>query len=593
MFAALYDTKGSPIDLKRFELVPQDAPTMVRTATPEPYVAFLAGPPLPAVPGESYLKHPAGSPFGLVGRVRLDRRAELRTSLAASDHASDGDLVRLACERWGEASVERMAGDFCFAAIDARRRMLMAARDQLGVRALYYTNLGTTWLISDSLDWLARQRRGDLQLDDYWIADFLTIGFCREHQRTAYRDIHRLPPGHSLRLDNNGLSIRRYWRLDLQEPLYLKRRQEYGERFRGLVRAAIAERLPDGSVGIAMSGGLDSTTLAALAVEQTQDAARVIADCNHFDRLMDIGEDRYARLAAQYIGIHLTVRSFDDLVYDRRWRERGISAAEPTKSLLDAHHLRTIGLDQSRRAHVWFEGEGPDNALTLERGKYLDWLRQRGDWPRFARALLLYARVKGSAGWRQSLHRYLRPAPPMERSPDIPPWIDREFVAELKLTQRIETLGAGGDPSHPWHPEAVSSFTSPIWQNYFCEFDFQDSFAPTTHRHPFLDLRVLQFMLSVPPIPWGWKKQLEREAMRGRLPRDVLTREKTPLSHYPDVAVVRREGLPDLSSGLLRRFVDLSQLPDLSAPETAIHGLFAVHALDYWLTDGGAALRPR
>jgi asparagine synthase (glutamine-hydrolysing) len=174
------------------------------------------------------------------------------------------------------------------------------------------------------------------------------------------------------------------------------------------------------------------------------------------------------------------------------------------------------------------------------------------------------------------------------RPPDIPPWIDRQFVAELKFAERIETLGAGGDPSHPWRPEAMSSFTSPIWQNYFGEFDFQDSLAPSIHRHPFLDLRVVQFMLSVPPIPWGWKKQLVREAMRDRLPREVLTREKTPLSLYPDVAVARREGLPGLSpSDRLRRFVDLSQLPDLSAPETAIHRLFAVHALDYWLANGG------
>jgi asparagine synthase (glutamine-hydrolysing) len=586
VFAAIFDSAGFAIDISRFE-VPSNA--LVSVAGNAALLHVAGGSPATA---ETFLEFSPTRPLQLVGRIRLDGRTDLRTALAAPPGLSDGDLVGLAYERWGESFLEHLAGDFCFVLVDKARRQLIAARDQLGVRALHYTNLGSLWLVSDSLDWLARQRAADCELDDYWIADFLTIGFCREFERTVWRNIHRLPPAHRLRLRRAGMAIQCYWRLEIGEPLYLKRRQEYGEQFRSVVRTAIADRLPDGPVGIAMSGGLDSTTLAALTVEQTGNPGRVVAECNHFNQLMHIDEDDFASLAARHIGIQLTVRDFDNRVYDRHWRERGIRAPEPTKMLLDAHHLRTVGLEQAGRATVWFEGEGPDNALPLERRPYLAWLRRRRSWLRLGEAWLQYALVKGGSGWRQTLRRYLLPQTPVVERPLLPHWINRDFVEELKVTQRIESLGAGGDATHPWHPEAFASFTSPIWQNYLGDFDFQDSLAPTQHRVPYLDLRVLAFMLRVPPVPWGWKKQLLREAMRERLPRKVLTREKTPLALYPDVAVARREGLAPLAvPDRLQRYVDVALLPGLEAPETLIAGVFAVHALDHWLADT-ASLRP-
>ena len=77
-------------------------------------------------------------------------------------------------------------------------------------------------------------------------------------------------------------------------------------------------------------------------------------------------------------------------------------------------------------------------------------------------------------------------------------------------------------------------------------------------RHPYLDTRVLEYMLSVPPIPWAWKKQLVREAMRGRMPDELLKREKTPMPEE-DVAPVlsRLRCLPEfMANGRLDKYVD-------------------------------------
>ncbi len=136
-------------------------------------------------------------------------------------------------------------------------------------------------------------------------------------------------------------------------------------------------------------------------------------------------------------------------------------------------------------------------------------------------------------------------------------------VAAARLRRPAEAAPSGrrasawGRRVAPWHPAAFASFTSPIWQSYFDGRAFEGSLGGFEWRYPYLDLRVLEFMLSVPPVPWGWKKRLVREAMRGRLPAEVLARKKTPLDCYPEVATMRELGLPVLPGAHdVDRYVD-------------------------------------
>lgn len=139
----------------------------------------------------------------------------------------------------------------------------------------------------------------------------------------------------------------------------------------------------------------------------------------------------------------------------------------------------------------------------------------------------------------------------------------------------------------------MASFTSPIWQ---CDFDNANFLANRTSavwRYPYLDLRLIEFMLSVPPIPWGWKKQLMRDAMRNRLPPEVLRRAKTPLPCYPDAAMIRKFGLPSLSGGKqLDRYINARHLPTIEASDGELYFAMGAHVLDRWLTTRVAATAP-
>ena len=491
MFAALLSIGQEPIDARKFGC---EVLGRARRA------AFIAG------PGSTL--DSLDERYWIVGRVRLDAGDELRTRLAAAPTASDAKLCLHAYAKWGEAFTDHLAGDFAFVLWDDERQCLLGVRDRLGVRTLLHAKTASAWLISDSLDWLAAQDAADRPLDDYWIADFLVLGVSREFERTIYRDIKRVAPAHLLKLGPGGLSLRRYWQLDIAEPIYLRNAQAYHERFRELLSRAVADRLPSGRVGIAMSGGVDSTALAATAVEVTGDPSRIVAECEHYERLMHIREDHYASLAAQHLGIELRIRPADDIAHDLQWRSRDLPSAEPSTALLNAHNIQKVGREMAAIAPVWLDGEGPDNALTLERNAYLGWLRRRRSWPRLAQALVQYTAAKGVAGWVQTIGRHtgLKHEAELEPGDTLPAWLRRDFADRLKLPERQEALGLGGDPSHPWHPAAFASFTSPIWQTYFDDHAFEESLGGFEWRYPYLDLRVLEFMLSVPPVPWGWKK---------------------------------------------------------------------------------------
>ncbi|SKA33342.1 asparagine synthase (glutamine-hydrolysing) [Enhydrobacter aerosaccus] len=527
--------------------------------------------------------------FWIVGRVRLDGRSDLKARLAAQgediETASDAMLCLRAYAAWGERFTDFISGDLAFAIWDGAKEHLLAVRDQLGKRSLFHARTGSTWLISDSLDWIADRLPTAVAFDDYWIADFLTVGFSQEVERTVYRDIHRLAPAHLLCLSDAGPSLRKYWRLEVEEPLYLPRAADYGDRYRELLSKAIADRLPSGRIGIAMSGGLDSTTMAACAVELCRDRSRIVAECEQYQELTESREGYYAGLVAQRLGIELQLVKADDLVYDPHWQSRALWHDEPTVYFVNAQNCRALYGQLAGWASVWFDGEGPDNALTFDRDAYFHWLWRRGSWGRLAGSALQYAWIKGAEGWRASLQRRLGRSAERPRAAvgSIPSWLSGDFVARCHLAERLRDLGQRPESSHPWHPEAIASFTSPIWARYFDDFRFYQSLAPCVWRHPYLDLRVLQFMLSVPPVPWAWKKRLVRVAMRGRLPDEVLYREKTALVGAGQAGLIRRHGLPEIASvSPLDSYIDWRALRADQLSDGEIDTAIASHALAHW-----------
>ena len=586
MFAAIFNLQAEPVDTTAASAEGCWVETFgngCRAAIVHSNVAAYGA------PGEPCATAALGGRYWIAGRVRLNARGALRARLAGQIGAQVGPMPdALLClhayAAWGERCVESMSGDFAFVLWDDDRQCLIAVRDQLGTRALFHARVANTWYVSDSLDWMIGRAGMSRALDDYWIADLLTLGFSREFERTVYRDIQRLAPAHVLRLTETGPLVRRYWRMQIAEPIHFSDRATYAERFRELVSEAIADRLPPGRVGISMSGGLDSTTLAACAVEIAGSPSRVVAETSTDREFAHLGEEHFAALAARHLGIEWRVEDLEASAPDPDWRSSALCPPEPMGAIVSASQDRRMLAAKAGLAAVWFDGEGPDNALVFERDAYLAWLVRRHAWGRLGGALAQYVRTKGLRGWWQTAVRYSRLPRDNTAAALLPRWLNPDFASRLHLVERIQSLGNGGDSSHPWHPEAMASFTSAIWQSHFADFDFLETLGPVVWRHPYLDVRVLEYLLSVPPVPWAWKKQLVREAMRGRLPPELLAREKTPIPRDIMDVMKRVRFMPEfMAKGPLAAFVDVRQISEAAIREVMAWPAMPVFVLDHWL----------
>ena len=210
--------------------------------------------------------------FWIVADARLDSRSELigelqRSGRVVRQNGPDSELILHAYAAWGTPCVEHLRGDFSFAVWDARNKRLFCARDHFGIKPFYYAPMGELFVFGNTLNCIRLHPRVSSELNDAAIGDFLLFGLNYDNATTTFRDIQRLPPAHTLTVSQNGLQIRRYWtpptdgRIRYQDPA------EYVEHFQSVLETAVADRLRTERVGILLSGGLDSSSVAAVAKE--------------------------------------------------------------------------------------------------------------------------------------------------------------------------------------------------------------------------------------------------------------------------------------------------------------------------------------
>jgi asparagine synthase (glutamine-hydrolysing) len=122
-----------------------------------------------------------------------------------------------------------------------------------------------------------------------------------------------------------------------------------------------------------------------------------------------------------------------------------------------------------------------------------------------------------------------------------PGWLEPDFARRLNLQDRSrEWSELPAERPHPILPKAHASLALPHWSSMFELENAGVTRCAVEVRHPFLDLRIVNFMLALPPFPLFFQKQLLREAVAGRLPESVRMRRKAPLAGSPLVEHLRK-----------------------------------------------------
>src|ERR687886_537498 len=141
---------------------------------------------------------------------------ELRRELEAHGHrfrsATDTEVILAAYREWGERCVERFIGMWAFALWDAPRRRLFCSRDRFGVKPFYYRLAGDRFCFASELTPFAADPGTSLEANPGAVLEYLEQAFLDQGEETFFRGIRRLPPAHSLTVDERGVRLERYWR---------------------------------------------------------------------------------------------------------------------------------------------------------------------------------------------------------------------------------------------------------------------------------------------------------------------------------------------------------------------------------------------
>jgi asparagine synthase (glutamine-hydrolysing) len=471
----------------------------------------------------------------IVADARIDAREELFAAFKAAGEAdiaqsswTDAELILRAYRVWGVDCVEHLLGDFAFGIWDDSRQQLFCARDHMGVKPFYYSQVGSCVIFSNTLDCIRQHPLVSDKLNDLAIADFLLFGFNQDPATTSFADIQRIPPAHCVTWSGDGFNIRRHWSMPIDEPIFYKRAGDYIDRFHDLLRKSVADRLRTNRVWVFMSGGIDSPTLASTARDLLQQRYTTfqLAALTHVDSFVP-DERSYARTVASYLGIPIKYRHWTD-VGEFDWEQIPFSLPEPCPDAYLIPSERQYWSQLGSYSRVFLYGEGPDNALLLDWRPYVAHLvRDRRYWLLARNVLSTIISERRPPFWgriskRMKIASYLAD----HRRAGYPEWLNPKLASHLQLRERWNTLDSPQLPLHPIRPKAYASLQIPLWQSLFERFDPGVTKTSFEVRHPFVDIRMLRFLLAVPPLPWCRSKHLLRRAMDGSLPRKVLHRRK-------------------------------------------------------------------
>jgi len=349
---------------------------------------------------------------------------ELRAELEGLGHRfrtlSDTEVIVHAYEEFGDRFVERLSGQFAIALWDARQQRLLLARDRVGIRPLFYARSGGRLLFASEVKAIlavapeaaAFDERGLAQVFTFWG----TVG-----QRTVFKGVRSLPAGHILVAEKGAERLEGYWdwifpqgpgRTDLSLD-------EAAEELSALLTDVVRQQLrSDVPVGAYLSGGVDSSGIAALARESvgTLQTFSLTFEDPEFD------ESAYQRQMAEHLGvrhssIRCTSREIGDLFPELIWHtETPIVRTAPAPLMLLARHVQSQGFK------VVLTGEGADEVF----GGY--------DLFKEGRIRRFWARQPDSA-WRPLLLSRLYPY--LTRSP-----VANRHFARLFFGQRLQDLGS-------------------------------------------------------------------------------------------------------------------------------------------------------
>ncbi len=481
--------------------------------------------------------------FVIVFNGEIYNFERLRAALGAGTHfrgRSDTEVLLQGVRAWGfDETVRRAHGQFAFAVWDAERRVLRAARDRAGKKPFFYSHQGGTLAFASTLNALLELLPHRPSVDPRAIDAFLTYQAVPAPM-SVWQGVQALPPAHALSFDaNTGVCrVERYWDVSYAQKTAMNETDVLDEVER-IARRAVRDRLvADRTVGIFLSGGVDSSLLTALAAQETSTPVEAVAvgfDDPEFD------ERPFARRVATHLGVKLHERLLrPDAVNELPGIVWHYGQPLADVSIVPSHDLSRVSRDIMV---VALNGDGGDELF----GGYTR--------PMVARAASTYRRLLPAA-LRQLADDALRSRTtgPLKRAMLLAragrgSAIDsftydrgfRDLRAAAYASGFVSTLGEfdpdamyravweRADGTDDADRALFGDFSTYFPDQLLAKADVASMAHSLEARSPLLDTEMIEFAATIPTAlrlrGWETKHLLKRLASRF-VPRDVLYRRK-------------------------------------------------------------------
>jgi len=474
----------------------------------------------------------------------------LRTFLLEKGHVfktrTDTEVIVHLYEEFGPECLKKLRGMFSFAIWDKNIQTFFLARDRVGIKPLYYHLTDTSLVFASEIKAILADPSIDRQMDPELIDRFLTFQYV-PGQETLLKGIQKLAPGHYLLIKDGQPVIRQYWDLTFTEPVQSNNiEQTESELLKLLSETVSLHMIADVPVGVLLSGGVDSTGVLSLAVDQTNKKISTFTVGFSGEEVAD--ERPYAKLAAERFGTQhyemtITAENFATFLPKYIWHMEEPVCEPPAIAL---YYISKLARNH---VTVLLSGEGGDEAFAgYSNYRNLVWLERvkRGGF-------LVNNAIAGGMSLANSLfnssrlakyvplindrfpdYYYGRTSNPHRTtgnglgsvySADFLRCVDREFSLEPVRTLQARMRGHNT-------LDAMLYIDSKTWlpDDLLIKADKMTMANSIELRVPLLDHKVLEFAASLPSkfkLNRLTTKFILKKALSQRIPTEIRNRKKT------------------------------------------------------------------
>jgi asparagine synthase (glutamine-hydrolysing) len=466
---------------------------------------------------------------------------EIRSGLAARGHRfrghSDTEALLHLYEEDGDGLFEHLRGMFAFGLWDAPRRRLLVGRDRLGIKPLYWHDDGTRIAFASELKALMIDDRVERTVDERAIADYLAFQYV-PCPGTIWKGVNKLPPGHFLVADADGVRVRRYWSLPAETDESLTE-EVARERLRAVLAEAVRLRLvADVPLGAFLSGGIDSSIVVALMSQAAPEPVKTFS--------IGFEEESFSELPhARRVAAHLGTDHREFTVKADALSLLPTLVWQNDEPFADPSTIPTYYVSEMARRHVTvaLSGDGGDESW----GGYETYAfgERYARWDRIPRPLRQgLAGVSAAFGNGSDLARRLRRlgAEPVDRHLEVMAFFAPGEIEALAGHGLRAALAAHDplDAPRRVHREAAARI-GPIAalltldaltymsDDVLTKVDRASMIHSLEVRVPLIDHKVMEFVAR---LPFHYKRRngvgkwLLKESVRDLLPTAILARRK-------------------------------------------------------------------